>query len=106
MLTKDVRSLRVEGEDVRSVRAEDEGVRGHASLRCKICFNSNMFPEGQDAGRIEPGAAPFMPVGGEHLLRVKMGPGGMEALVALGGGDMRRSLNILQTSRSCSKAGA
>jgi DNA polymerase III delta prime subunit len=27
---------------------------------------------------------------------VKMGPGGMDALVALGGGDMRRSLNILQ----------
>ena len=27
---------------------------------------------------------------------MKMGPGGMEALVALGGGDMRRSLNILQ----------
>jgi len=25
-----------------------------------------------------------------------MGPDGMEALVALGGGDMRRSLNILQ----------
>ncbi|KAF5841986.1 P-loop containing nucleoside triphosphate hydrolase protein [Dunaliella salina] len=28
---------------------------------------------------------------------VKMGPGGMEALVALGGGDMRRSLNIVQS---------
>ncbi|GFH20695.1 DNA replication factor C complex subunit 5 [Haematococcus lacustris] len=27
---------------------------------------------------------------------VKMGPGGLDALVALGGGDMRRSLNILQ----------
>jgi hypothetical protein len=28
---------------------------------------------------------------------VKMGPGGMDALVALGGGDMRRSLNIVQS---------
>ncbi|KAJ9529439.1 hypothetical protein QJQ45_013715 [Haematococcus lacustris] len=28
---------------------------------------------------------------------VKMGPGGLDALVALGGGDMRRSLNILQS---------
>jgi hypothetical protein len=28
--------------------------------------------------------------------RVKLGPGGMDALVTLGGGDMRRTLNILQ----------
>lgn len=27
---------------------------------------------------------------------VKMGPGGMDALVTLGAGDMRRTLNILQ----------
>ena len=31
-----------------------------------------------------------------HACSVNMGPGGMDALVALGGGDMRRSLNILQ----------
>eukprot|EP00878_Enallax_costatus_P045954 GHUV01055497.1.p1 GENE.GHUV01055497.1~~GHUV01055497.1.p1 ORF type:complete len:181 (+),score=47.62 GHUV01055497.1:1122-1664(+) len=28
---------------------------------------------------------------------VKLGPGGMEALIRLGGGDMRRTLNILQS---------
>jgi hypothetical protein len=28
--------------------------------------------------------------------RVKLGPGGMDALITLGGGDMRRTLNILQ----------
>ena len=31
-----------------------------------------------------------------RIYSVNMGPGGMDALVALGGGDMRRSLNILQ----------
>ena len=31
-----------------------------------------------------------------RICSVNMGPGGMDALVALGGGDMRRSLNILQ----------
>jgi len=30
--------------------------------------------------------------------RVKLGEGGMAALVRLGGGDMRRTLNILQVS--------
>jgi DNA polymerase III delta prime subunit len=30
------------------------------------------------------------------MFRVKMGPGGMEALIRLGAGDMRRTLNILQ----------
>lgn len=28
--------------------------------------------------------------------RVKLGPGGMDALISLGAGDMRRTLNILQ----------
>lgn len=32
--------------------------------------------------------------------RVKMGEGGMDALIALGGGDMRRSLNIVQVGNS------
>ena len=31
-----------------------------------------------------------------HARRVKLGPGGMDALVTLGAGDMRRTLNILQ----------
>jgi hypothetical protein len=36
----------------------------------------------------------------EHVVaqeKCEMGPGGMDALVALGGGDMRRTLNILQS---------
>jgi hypothetical protein len=35
-------------------------------------------------------------IGVLHIHRVRMGAGGMDALVTLGGGDMRRSLNILQ----------
>ena len=32
------------------------------------------------------------------LSSITLGPGGMDAVVALGGGDMRRTLNILQAS--------
>ena len=37
-------------------------------------------------------------VHGCFALRVKMGEGGMDALITLGSGDMRRTLNILQVS--------
>jgi hypothetical protein len=36
-----------------------------------------------------------------RVCRVQLGAGGMDALIRLGCGDMRRTLNILQVSMNC-----
>jgi hypothetical protein len=45
---------------------------------------------------LPPNSQPYAPLILFSPIRVQMGPGGMEALITLGSGDMRRTLNILQ----------
>ncbi len=55
-------------------------------------------------GRVVDGRGGCVRVRRAGPRRVKMGPGGLEALITLGAGDMRRSLNIIQVR--CRVAGA
>ncbi|KAG1675379.1 hypothetical protein FOA52_012298 [Chlamydomonas sp. UWO 241] len=71
---------------------------------CLICnYVSKLIPALQSRCtrfRFRPLDDKFVRPRLQHVIEkegVKMGPGGMDALVALGGGDMRRSLNILQS---------
>ena len=56
-------------------------------------------PDGRNLACWERLGLTVSPSSGVHACRVKLGPGGMDALVALGAGDMRRTLNILQVRR-------
>lgn len=71
---------------------------------CLICnYVSKIIPAIQSRCtkfRFAPLAPEFVRPRLEHVIAnegVSMGPGGLEALIQLGGGDMRRSLNILQS---------
>ncbi|GAX72584.1 hypothetical protein CEUSTIGMA_g40.t1 [Chlamydomonas eustigma] len=71
---------------------------------CLICnYVSKLIPAVQSRCtrfRFKPLQEEFVRPRLQHVVEqegVKLGPGGMEALIALGSGDMRRSLNILQS---------